>query len=94
VKKSVTIKVAGQSLNLRTADDPARVQRLAGHLSSRIDELRAAAGSASAHQVALLAGLQVVDELFKAQDELKDLQERLARPVDRAIALIEEASTG
>jgi len=93
LKKSVTISIAGHTLNLRTEDDPEYVTALASHLSDRIEEIRGAAGNASAHHVALLAGLQVVDELFKAEESLTALEGKVVQRVERVVNLLDEAST-
>ena len=93
LKKSVTIRIAGHTLNLRTEDQPEYVNALANHLSVRIEEIRDAAGSASAHHVALLAGLQVVDELFKAEESLAALEGKVVQRVERVVDLLDEAST-
>lgn len=94
LKQSVTIKLAGHSLNLRTEDQPEYVHSLATYLNSRIDEIREGAGSASGHQVALLAGLQIVDELFRAKQTLADLEERVADRVGKAVSLLEQSEAG
>ena len=93
LRKSVTIKLAGHTLNLRTEDEPEYVNALADHLADRIEMIRDAAGSASAHHVALLAGLRVVDELFKANESLATLEQKVVQRVGHVVDLLDEAST-
>ena len=90
MKQSVAVKLAGQTLNLRTEDDPKYVRSLAEHLEERIEEIRRGAESASAHQIALLAGLRVVDELFRAQRSLGTIQGEVRNRVERALSLLDE----
>ena len=90
MKQSVTVRLAGHRLNLLTEDDEAYVQTLADHLNSRIEEIRGAAGAASAHQVALLAGLRVVDELFKAKSSLTSLEDNVRGRVVNLLSLANE----
>lgn len=91
MRRTVAVKLAGQTLNLRTEDDPDYVQAIATHLQERIEEIRRGAGdSASTHQIALLAGLQVVDELFRLRRDLGQLQGNMARRVRRVLSLLDE----
>jgi cell division protein ZapA (FtsZ GTPase activity inhibitor) len=91
LRRTVAVKLAGQTLNLRTEDDPTYVQSIAAHLAERIEEIRRGAGeSVSTHQIALLAGLQVVDELFRVQRDLRQLQGSMAHRVRRVLSLLDE----
>jgi cell division protein ZapA (FtsZ GTPase activity inhibitor) len=91
VRRTVAVKLAGQTLNLRTEDDPESVQSIAAYLQERIDEIRRGVGeNVSTHQVALLAGLQVVEELFRLRRDLGQLQGSTARRVRRVLSLLDE----
>jgi cell division protein ZapA (FtsZ GTPase activity inhibitor) len=93
LKQSVTVKVAGHSLNLRTEEDPAYVRGLARQLSDRIDQIRQVSGTASAHQVALLTGLQLIDELAKAQRAASSIDASVRTSVERVLTLLEESES-
>ncbi|MCA9562693.1 MAG: cell division protein ZapA [Myxococcales bacterium] len=91
MKKSVAVKLAGHTLHLKTEDDPNYVRSVANYLAELIDEIRnASGGAASAHQVALLAGLRVSDELFKAQKQLDALRGSINTRVSRVMDLLED----
>lgn len=90
MRRTVAVKLAGQTLHLRTEDDPDYVQALATHLHERIEEIRRGADSASTHQIALLAGLQVVDELFRLRRDLGHLRGNVVRRVRRVLSLLDE----
>lgn len=90
MKQSVTVKLAGQTLNLKTEDDGTYIRLLVEHLEERIEEIRRGAGAASSHQIALLAGLRVVDELFSAQRELEEARGNVKSRVERVLSLLDE----
>lgn len=90
MKRSVTVNLAGHTLNLRTENDPTYVKSLARYFSEKIESVRRVSGKASGHQVALLAGLQVVDEFFQLREEKGALQDTVRVRVKRALELLEE----
>ena len=90
MKQSVTVKLAGQTLNLKTEDEGKHVRLLVKHLEERIDEIRRGAGAASSHQIALLAGLRVVDELFTAQRALDEVRGTVKDRVEHVLSLLDE----
>ncbi len=94
LKRTVAVKLAGQSLNLRTEDDPDHVQAVADYLQERMDEIRRGADSASTHQIALLAGIRVVDELFRLRHDLKQLRGSATERARRVLNLLDEQELG
>ena len=90
MKQSVTVKLAGQTLNLRTEDEPSYVQSLARYFAERIEAIKVASGSASGHQAALLAGMQVVDELFQARHAMQAYEKKVQGKVERTLKLLEQ----
>lgn len=90
MKQSVAVKLAGHTLNLRTEDEPQYVTSLADHFAERIEEIQRVSDSASAHQIALLAGLRVVDELFRLRRALDSIEEAVQTRVGHVLSLLEE----
>ena len=90
MKQSVTVRLAGHTLNLRTEGDPQHLRKIAAEFQDRIEQIRGGSRTASAHQVALLAGLQVCEELFQAQHDLDSVADRVRSRVERALDLLDE----
>lgn len=95
MNRSVKVVVAGQRLALRTNATPAYVEELAALVSRQIDELRAAGGTSSTQSLALLAAMNIADELLQlraAQKTLKrqvrEKSQRILRYLDREAELL------
>jgi len=77
----VTVDIWGQQVTLKTQNDPEYVQRLARHVDRRMDSIAQKNPRLSTSQVALLAALNIADELFSCdatkRSSLKDREDRL-----------------
>ncbi|MBN1944564.1 MAG: cell division protein ZapA [Bradymonadales bacterium] len=89
-KQQVAIRIAGQTLYLLTEEEPQHVYDVANYLSTCLEEIRQGSGSASTYQVALLAGMRVVEELFVLRRDLGQYQNRVEDKVERMLSLLNE----
>lgn len=95
-RPSVTVEIAGEKHVLRS-DAPAEYTRsVAAHLDATIRKLQES-GPVEPHRVAILAGLFITDELFRARAELEALRASWsaeAQSLARALAdeLVAEAA--
>ena len=85
MKQSVTVTIGGQRLAIRTDADDAYMQELAGVVDRKIKHLRGTARGATA-EVALLAALQLADELAR---ERRERQEWKTRVRDKSRSILE-----
>ncbi len=76
---SVRVKIYDREFALRTTGDPERLQALCASLDKRMRELAATTGSVDTLKVAVLAALSLVDDLQRARDELRRLDESVSR---------------
>jgi len=91
-EKVIPIEIQGQRYPIRTALDPEYVQRLGAFVD---EKMRAAADSAptgDSLRLAVLAALNIADELFRVRDatrtrdgHLAERAEELERLVDRVL---------
>ena len=81
----VQVEIFGQSYSLR-GEDPAYLQRLAGLVDGHMREVAKAAGAVDSVRVAVLAALNLADELVQARAH-GGREEALGR---RAAALAKE----
>jgi cell division protein ZapA (FtsZ GTPase activity inhibitor) len=75
--RSVTVKIAGHRLALRTDADEAYVRGLADQVNKKIHALRAGTHAAGADAIALTAALQLADELARERQKMADLKEKV-----------------
>jgi cell division protein ZapA len=96
LKRSVTVEVAGQKLSLRTDADEEYVRSLAELVNAKISEVKAPSSSGgrtlSTHALAILAALNLADELFQAQRGHAELRRQVREKAKRLDALLDKAT--
>jgi len=77
VKRSVTVEVAGLKFQLKTDADEAYVKSLARYVTEKMDEARNSARMLPTQHLALLAALNVADELFQSRRDAKVFKQKV-----------------
>lgn len=72
------VVIYNQTYNLRSDHDPEYIQELAEHVDMRMNEIARATMTVDSLRVAILAALQIADELFQARKEMKETEEEIA----------------
>jgi cell division protein ZapA len=92
----VTVEIHGQTYPIKTALDPAYVQRLAAYVDARMQQAAVGAPSADTVGLAILTALNIADEYFRARDlqaeasgTLAERAAALERMVDQALQLVQ-----
>jgi cell division protein ZapA (FtsZ GTPase activity inhibitor) len=62
------VEILGQRLSVRGRGTPEYIQQLAAHLNGRIESVREQARVFDPLRLSLLAGLHVVDELYRSRE--------------------------
>ncbi|MCU1278317.1 MAG: putative Cell division protein ZapA [bacterium] len=70
MKRSVAVTIAGQRYTIKSDAEEAYVQTLADLVDQKVREVQRGAKTAAPHAVAVLAALQIADELARSQEEL------------------------
>jgi cell division protein ZapA len=84
LKRSVVVTIAGQRYTIKSDAEESYVQALAEVVDARVRDVQRGAKAAPAHAVAVLAALQLADELHRSRDELareRDRRTQLRRHV-------------
>lgn len=76
-KQKTTVRVAGRDYTLVSSDGPAHVSRVAACVDRKISEISLSA-RLPVDKAAVLAALNVTDELMKSQEENSRLRRELA----------------
>ncbi len=90
MKRSVTVEVAGQKLTLKTEASEAYVQSLAAFVTEKIAEVKASTRTFSTQALAILAAMNIADDLFQARLAGRELRQRVREKSERLLALLEK----
>lgn len=77
MKRSVTVEVAGQKFTLRTDADQSYLDILAAFVNEKMGEVKTSTRTFSTHALAILAALNIADELFQSRREQAELKRRV-----------------
>ena len=78
-KAQVTVQIFGKEYALRAGDDPSYVVRIAKFLDERLREISHAQPNRSPFDVAVLAGLNIADQLYRALEKTEAENEPTAK---------------
>ena len=84
-KRSVVVHVGGQRYVVRSEAEETYVCALAGFVNDRMEEVRRSSRPASSQNVAVLAALNIADELFREKERRVELKQTIK---DKSIAAI------
>ncbi|MBB6621848.1 cell division protein ZapA [Clostridium gasigenes] len=70
---TVTVKINGMEYNLKGKENQEYLLKLAGYVDGKVREIMTNNSKLSSTAVAVLAGLNIADELFKCDKEAEDL---------------------
>jgi cell division protein ZapA len=84
--QNVQVEIFGYSYSMRAGTDPGYVKDLAAYVDTQMREIARAGGAVDSVRIAVLAAMNIADELFQAKnaqtlaraDIEKDLQTRAA----------------
>jgi cell division protein ZapA (FtsZ GTPase activity inhibitor) len=90
------VDLLGATFQIRANEDSAYLKAVLDYLREKVDEVRSAVGPADPLKIALLAALNLVDELFKERQgglggrpgefaEIGRITERLIERIDRSL---------
>jgi len=68
-KKSLKVNIYGTEYSLVVDSDTRRIQEIANYVDNKMKEIQSARPSRPVHQIAILAALNITEELFKVYDE-------------------------
>ncbi len=92
MKKSYNIKILGQELSVLSDAEDEHVAIIVQFVNERIEEVLKSANNLKNLDVAILAALNISEELLKLKGVNKELCNYLESGTEKLIQLIEEAS--
>ena len=86
-RRSVVVHIAGQRYVVRSDADETYVRTLAGYVDERINEVRSSSKLIPTQKLAILAALNVADDLFKERRKRAQLKSRVREKSKVVLAL-------
>jgi len=93
-KSVVRVKIVGEEYTLRTEASPQHTQGVADHVDRTIRAILAAGATIETHKAAILAALQITDELFQERSALAALTGELKQLASDIRPLLPPAKRG
>ena len=91
MKRSVAVQIFGQKLTLRSDADASYVHSLAGLVDEKMREVQRVAKAQGPQAIAMLAALQLADELAREKARRGRLRAEVRRRSKTIRALLDEA---
>ncbi len=87
----VSVVIMGQTYKVRAEEDVAYIEELARFVDTKMRTIADATGTSESLKVAILAALNIADELFKAEERERLSDGDLADRVDELVKILEKS---
>ena len=88
MKTPVAVQIAGQRFVLRGDEDERTTREMAAYLDGRIKELQKQPRAADTQSLAVLAALQLTEELFQERRTVEELKKRIREKSNALLHLV------
>jgi cell division protein ZapA len=88
--QTIKVVIYNQTYNLRSGHDPAYIQELASFVDQRMNEIARATMTVDSLRVAILAALQIADELYQTRRQIKETEREIAERSARYAELLDQ----
>ena len=89
-KNSLVVHIAGQRFSVRSDADEAYVQALAEYVDERLDEVHKGSRMVAPHRQAILAALNIADELFQERQKRDTLKQQVKSRSEAIMATLDQ----
>ena len=89
--QSYKVVIYNQTYSLRSDHDPEYIQQLAAHVDQCMNDIARAGMTVDSLRVAILAALQIADELYQARKEMRETEETIAERSAKYAELLDQA---
>ena len=90
-KHVVKVRIIGEEYSIRSEAPPERVRAVAEHVDRIIRQVMGAGTVVESHRAAILAALQITDELFKAREDAVAVDKALEAMAAEVLPLLPPA---
>ncbi|MEW5911454.1 MAG: cell division protein ZapA [Thermodesulfobacteriota bacterium] len=88
--EAVRVEILGNEYVLRSEAGAERIRRVAEVLNAKLNEVLATTNTSSTLATAVLAALNITNELLQLQDQQDNLLQEIEAKTERLLSLIEE----
>ena len=88
---NITIQIYGESYTLKAGGDPAYIKEVAAFVDEKMREISSGGKAITTDKVAMLAALNIADELFKSRLEWERRDQETDSKVEKLLRLLQEA---
>ena len=85
------IEIYDQTYNVNSGQSDEYLQELASYVDSKMREIADATHIADSLKVAVLASLNIADEMFTLRERREQLEDPLRKRVEKCVAMVEKA---
>ena len=85
--ESIQVEIFGQTYSIKVANDPAYIQELAAFVDARMREVQKGTGAADVYRIAILAALNISDELHRLRSQHNELKKTATSSLDHLIEI-------
>jgi len=90
LEKSAKVTIFGSDYNIRATEDPEYIERIARYVDGKMRELQGRGTVTSSTKVAILAAINIADELHKARGDLESWQRMVDERATELAGMLEE----
>jgi cell division protein ZapA len=84
------VVIYNQTYTLRSEHESEYIQQLADHVNQRMVEIASATMTVDSLRVAILAALQIADELYQARREIQETEDEIAERSTKYAELLDQ----
>ncbi len=89
--KATTVEILGREYRIRSADDEAYVREVARYVDAKLREVSQGSTLPPSDRVAILAAMNIADELFQARRAANDEMSTIEKKTQSLISLLDES---
>jgi len=89
--ESIQVEIFGQTYSIKAENDREYIRKLAAFVDARMKEVQKGTGTSDGYKIAILAALNIADELNRIQAEHDIFRRSAATSLDHLIELTGEA---
>ena len=92
MEDSVEVEIFGSTYQLKSGDDAEYAKKLAAYVDKKMNEINKASKVVSTNKVAVLASLNIADEMFEKEKEIRQkIEKEIGKKSEHLINLIDKA---
>lgn len=89
-KSTEKVEIFGQEYKIKGVGDPKYIHRIAGYVDKKMREIAHSSGIMSQARIAILAALNITDELYQEREGRKRAQQEIDREAERLSKIVDQ----